>query len=236
MRDKPVSKIRPVFDIQQALKTGFRYEYFPRLSRRGLRVKFRWRTWLLLGRTITMRLAARDCVLSRRSKSWVLALSPALQTMIQAAAIINGITAAAVMSFMMLLASSRKVMGKFVVPVYCRFEDGAAPWLWHSLRSGCFCQAVSNGCCRPQGRRASSSLLDSQRSKMAANTGCGRWFLYTWRLQRSFGIKHGLFCKSRSKNARWSASGGTGHLELQRFIRSPWSLVHFSKHYNRCRR
>ena len=36
------------------------------------------------------------------------------------AAIINGVTAAPVMCFMMLLASRRKVMGKLILPAYLR--------------------------------------------------------------------------------------------------------------------
>jgi Mn2+/Fe2+ NRAMP family transporter len=42
------------------------------------------------------------------------------------AAIINGVTAAPVMCFMMLLASRRKVMGKLILPAYLRILGWAA--------------------------------------------------------------------------------------------------------------
>jgi len=42
--------------------------------------------------------------------------------------IINGVTAAPIMAFMMLRASSRKVMGKFALPLYLKVFGWALPW------------------------------------------------------------------------------------------------------------
>jgi Mn2+/Fe2+ NRAMP family transporter len=53
-------------------------------------------------------------------------------------AIVNGITAAPVMCFMMLMASNRKVMGKFTLPLHLKVLGWAATLIMALAAAGMF--------------------------------------------------------------------------------------------------